>query len=174
MLSSLPPSWLSHTPQVALSCTCFVPQFTPSEEALMQVGGGPFLGLGFRSDWGNLPRTPFPGTSLASGGSQPRRESTYKGLSTPVQSMEKQVRGPTCSIQKGSGVFREDEAAGATSTWGCRHQPGAPGGPRASARSPPGSCGSVWSTCAGGPRAGPPGPPGRPRPPAAAGSAGRA
>lgn len=84
MLNSLQPCWLSHTPQVALSFTCFVPQFILNEEALMQVGGGPFLGLGFRSDWGNLPRTPFPGTSLASGGSQPRPESTYKGLSTPV------------------------------------------------------------------------------------------
>lgn len=34
----------------------------------MQVGGGPFLGLGLSTKWGNLPSKSFPGISLASGG----------------------------------------------------------------------------------------------------------
>lgn len=60
----------------------------------------------------------------------------------------------TCS-RKAAECFGENGAAGAMSTWGVTTSMGLLVGPGPGARNPLGSCGSAWSTSAGGPRAGP-------------------
>ena len=58
---------LSPTPLEAVGFACSVPQFTPNEEAMVQVGGGSALGLGLglglSSNWGTYPSKPLRGVS---------------------------------------------------------------------------------------------------------------
>lgn len=167
----------------------------------MQVGGGPVLGLGLGlgTAWGHLPRSSLPGSPL------PREEDGSEENLVPkvCQLLTSQLKGRSWDRDRGLG-FMPPEATAVTRSCplrarmspnkaaecsgemeplglGPRGVPlpvwGSWWGQGLGARSPLGSCGSAWSTSAGGPRAGPQWHGGRPpwtAAAAAAGSAGRA